>query len=207
MFFIFSSLGEPPKDRRGQHTNRPHKLTDEMVQKIRDHISSFRGRQPHYSQDKTRRLYLSEDLNIKEMFNMFQIIYPDSKISYETYRTIFNNDFNIAFGYPRTDTCSKCDELKMRIDLIAKDNLMNPDLQAKLKELETERDLHQRKAETFHRRKRESRIKAINDSTFEAIAFDYQRNLNVPINSINGFYYRRKLSLLSLAIDKHIFAQ
>lgn len=35
-------------------------------------------------------------------------------VSYETYRTIFNTEFNISFGYPRTDTSSACDEFTMK---------------------------------------------------------------------------------------------
>lgn len=35
--------------------------------------------------------------------------YPEVQVSYETYRNIFNAEYNIAFGYPQTDTCSKCD--------------------------------------------------------------------------------------------------
>ena len=41
--------------------------------------------------------------------------YP--KVSYEYYRTIFINNFNIGFGYPRSDTCSKCDEYKSEMKI------------------------------------------------------------------------------------------
>lgn len=33
---------------------------------------------------------------------------------YETYRQIFKNNFNIGFGYLRTDTCSTCDEFTVQ---------------------------------------------------------------------------------------------
>ena len=29
------------------------------------------------------------------------------------YRKIFNEDFNLGFGYPRSDTCQMCDGLRM----------------------------------------------------------------------------------------------
>lgn len=38
----------------------------------------------------------------------------NTKISYESDRTIFNRDFNIGFGYPRSDTCSYCDAFKAK---------------------------------------------------------------------------------------------
>ena len=44
------------------------------------------------------------------MFALFKARHPNVRISYESYRTVFNRDFNIAFGYPRTDTCSACDK-------------------------------------------------------------------------------------------------
>ena len=55
------------------------------------------------------------------MFNMLMILHPNVKIYYESYRTLFNNYFNIAFGYPQTETYSKCNELKIRIDVSSKD--------------------------------------------------------------------------------------
>ena len=40
---------------------------------------------------------------------MYRAKYPSHSVSYESYRDIFNNKFNIGFGYPRCDTCSECD--------------------------------------------------------------------------------------------------
>jgi hypothetical protein len=39
------------------------------------------------------------------MFNMYKDI-KLPEIFYEYYRKVFNNDFNIKFGYPRSNTCS-----------------------------------------------------------------------------------------------------
>ncbi|GBP55071.1 RNA-directed DNA polymerase from mobile element jockey [Eumeta japonica] len=46
---------------------------------------------------------------------MFQELYPEDKVSYESYRSIFNTHYNIAFGYPRCDTCSTCDEYNVNL--------------------------------------------------------------------------------------------
>lgn len=47
--------------------------------------------------------------------------------SYESYRHIFNTQFNISFGYPRMDTCSTCDTylVKDQGGLKKKKNWMN----------------------------------------------------------------------------------
>ncbi|XP_065671577.1 uncharacterized protein LOC136089483 [Hydra vulgaris] len=134
---------------------------------------------------------------------MFNDIYPDLQVSYKTYRKIFNSDFNISFGYPRTDTCLKCDEIKISIEKASKDLSNNPDseqLKQALQKLQLERDVHQRKADTFYRRKREARLKASKDPNFEVITIDFNKNLSLPNITTNDFYYRRKLTFLSFNI-------
>ena len=58
------------------------------------------------------------------------------------------------------------------------------DLKIKLKKHELEKDLHQKKAETFYRRKTESRKKALKEQMFD----DHQKNFNVLNNSSNYFF-------------------
>lgn len=53
---------------------------------------------------------MPEDLNLKKMFGMLKELYRNYLLSYEGYRTIFNTQVGIAFGYPRTDTYSTCDQ-------------------------------------------------------------------------------------------------
>ena len=31
------------------------------------------------------------------------------------YRKIFNHEFNLGFGIPRTDTCATCDKLQLKV--------------------------------------------------------------------------------------------
>ena len=37
------------------------------------------------------------------------------RISLYSYREIFNTEFNLGFGLPRTDTCAKCEALEMAL--------------------------------------------------------------------------------------------
>ncbi|KAK3755063.1 hypothetical protein RRG08_039342 [Elysia crispata] len=80
--------GFPPVDMRGKHGNRPHKLMDDQVMEVINHIKSFKGRQSHYSRNRSRRLYLPDTLNISKMHALFREQRPASSISYayETYR-------------------------------------------------------------------------------------------------------------------------
>ncbi|KAJ8888610.1 hypothetical protein PR048_008102 [Dryococelus australis] len=70
------------------------------------------------------------------------------QISYETFRQIFVSEFNIAFGYPRTETCCWCDEQKAKITNLDR-KVANAEcdkdritLQADHKKLEDERKFH-----------------------------------------------------------------
>lgn len=68
-----------------------------------EYIKPLKGRQSHYSMKDAKKEYLPEYLNVKKMHKLYLDAYPDNHISYETYRNIFNTEFNISFGYPHTD--------------------------------------------------------------------------------------------------------
>lgn len=96
-------------DNRGKHTTRPHTISDENQQKVRDHIASFPRRQSHYSRgDNQKREYLPEGLSIARMHRLYVAEHEpqaDTPVVKEwLYRKIFNEEFNLSFGYPRSDT-------------------------------------------------------------------------------------------------------
>ena len=58
-------------DERGKH-NRPKKIPEEIKEQIKEHIKSFPQRKSHYSQkDNRKRKYLSENLSISQMHNLY----------------------------------------------------------------------------------------------------------------------------------------
>lgn len=186
--------GTYPKDRRGGTNYK--KLKPDALQAVHSHIQSFKSRKSHYSlHDNAGKTYLPEDLNIKKMFVMFQEKYPNLKVSYQTYREIFRKDYNIGFGYPRSDTCSQCDEFNSKIKTAEKAND-----HTELNKLKIQKELHLRKADTFYRRKTADRKKARSTVDFEAIAMDYQKNIPLPNITTNDVYYRRQLSMYTFNI-------
>ena len=189
------TFGVAPVDKRGQHSSKHRKLSDDLSGKIFDHISSFRGRLSHYSLKDSKKLYLSEELNIRKMFQLFKEKHPNLSVSYDTYRNIFNTKFNISFGYPRTDTCSTCDEFTATLKSL---DPVNDALQ--IEALSTENKLHKIRAQVFYDKKRASRKKARTTTDFEAIAMDYQKNISLPNISTNDLYYKRQLSIFSFII-------
>jgi hypothetical protein len=203
--------GVAPVDMRGRHKNRPHTTSDADRKNVIDHISSFVGRKAHYSRGQPSRLYLSENLNVVQMYKLFKEKYPNSKVSVDIYRLIFNTQFNIAFGYPRSDTCSTCDEMIAQLKDINKELLaiqVNDEaytekinaIKKRKKDIIQNQELHKRRADTFYSRKRLAKTQAKNDPNFMAIALDYCRNLPCPNITTNDVYYKRQLSFYAMNI-------
>lgn len=92
--------GVAPRDKRGQNINHPRKMQQNVYETIFNHIQSFKGRKSHYSVKDSKRIYLPEELNIKEMFGMFCDSHSTIKTSYESYRRIFNTKFNLFLDTP-----------------------------------------------------------------------------------------------------------
>ncbi|PSN40714.1 hypothetical protein C0J52_21668 [Blattella germanica] len=131
-----------PRDSRGKHQNRPRSVPEEI------HIRSFKPRQSHYSiRNNPRKLYLPETLTIKDMHKMFLDQYHIN-VPYHVYWRTFNDKFNIAFGWPRSDTCTQCDTLNQQIDAST-----NNDDKVKFN---NEKQFHLSKAEAFYKLKRVS---------------------------------------------------
>ena len=111
---------------------------------------------------------------------MFKIQQPNSKCKYEVYRRILNTEFNISFGYPRKDTCSKCDELNAKIEhdtgVINTPNASDDDRKCAEKRksaLEKELEVHLRKAQVFYDRKKQARVSTKTSTDSVSVAFDY----------------------------------
>lgn len=202
------TIGKAPTDNRGKHGNRPWKLSDETVNAIKQHIGSFPGRNSHYGLKDTTKVYLSEELNISKMFSLFKEAYPTIKASYESYRDIFNTKFNISFGYPRTDTCSECDEYTVKVKCLEMEKQRCTEIseirriESQLKNLKTLNDYHKFQASTFYDRKRKAKRESRKSMEKEAICIDFGRNLPLPNITTNTVYYKRQLSLYAFNIHR-----
>ncbi|XP_068082416.1 uncharacterized protein [Anabrus simplex] len=201
--------GISPKNMRGKHSNRPWKIPEERLDAVREHIKSFPSRNSHYGIRDTKKAYLAEDLNIKRMYGMFKTKYPTIQLSYEIYRSVFNNEFNISFGYPRTDTCSTCDEYKAKVAALEKEKANCGDfaraaqISDEIRRLSVGNRVHLTRADTFYARKRKARIRCKRSSVTEAICIDYGRNLPIRNIPANDAYYKRQLPLSLYVFNIH----
>lgn len=113
-----------PMDMRGKH-GKQVAMDKEQKSQVLEHIRSFPKRVSHYSRsDNGQKRYLDERLNVRRMWLLYLEKYePEQRLLYRTdkkamkpklkysyYLTVFNNEFNLSFGQPRTDTCPICDK-------------------------------------------------------------------------------------------------
>lgn len=113
--FIKAGHSIPPPDCRGKHMIRPHRISPEVVDYIKDHIRSFSCQESHYSQTKNMqpKKFLSPLLSLRKMYCLYlgEVSANDKpeqfKVTESTYRHIFSSKFNISFGHPRSETLMK----------------------------------------------------------------------------------------------------
>ncbi|XP_072390766.1 uncharacterized protein [Diabrotica undecimpunctata] len=198
------ATGSAPIDKRGKNPKK-HALTKQQLDEVIEHIKRFKGRESHYSKNKTKKMYLPDDLNIKKMYTMYKSD-KGAPLSYETYRQIFNKHFNISFGYPRSDTCNACDHFLAELKVLH--NKLNETIDAsekqkievEIKRITLSNSLHKSKAEAFYEIKRRARKAAMQNVNCEAVSMDFEKNLSTPNIPTNDVYYKRQLTLHSFNI-------
>ena len=106
-----NAVGNIP-ERLMQGKHRKHKIPEEKVQAVRDHINSIPKIESHYCRADTSKEYLDSSLNISKLYDLYkeQMAKKDEnpvKLSY--YREIFSTEFNLAFQRPKKDRCDVCE--------------------------------------------------------------------------------------------------
>ncbi|XP_051158212.1 uncharacterized protein LOC127279729 [Leptopilina boulardi] len=184
-----------PKDERGKHLNRPHRIIEDTRHLVREHIKSFPQMENHYSQNKIstdNRMYLNSSLTLNKMFRLFQEKNPESDVKFWLYREVFLNDFNLKIGLPRSDTCKTCDSLY--IQLLATEDI------EKRKEIEAISETHHLKAENgYASLKKDGENSKINPNTV-VLCVDLQQVMYLPMLTHSSIFYQRQLSCYNFAV-------
>lgn len=97
-------------------------------------------------------------------------------VSYESYRHIFKHQLNIAFGYPRVDTCRTCDAYLAKAKVLEEGKKTD-----ELKQLTILNKLHLTKAHAFYDRKKEAKEQSKKQQDVLAIAMDFQKIFHFQI--------------------------
>lgn len=107
-------------DKRGRH-QLVNKISEEVRQNIRNHISKFPTYESHYSRERTKKKYMGNHLNISRMYRLYLEECKESGFGSESiakewlYSEIFNYEYNYSFKSPDNDACDLCDQLQLQI--------------------------------------------------------------------------------------------
>jgi len=175
---LAAGLSAPRPVQRGKHNNRPQRVNESKVKQVKQHIMLFPAESSHYSRESNpNRMYLSPDLNINRLYGLYKIWCCENRyepVSSRSYRDIFNTQFNLGFGSPKSDTCTVCD-----IGVNAE---------------------HKAAAEhAFVIQKQDRELAKTNDNTYY-ITFDLQKTLPLPRLTTSIAFYLRQIWLYNLGI-------
>lgn len=150
-------------------------------------IESLNCSEGHYCRGKsTARVYLPPELNIKRLWNMYLSVEGNPKVKECFFRHVFNTSYNIGFGSPSSDVCSKCLEYRERLK-------KETDEEEKSK-IFTEKKVHKLKASAFYELLREEKCGMI------TMSFDCQKNMALPKLPDSSAYFSSQLNLYNFAI-------
>lgn len=183
----------PVETRGGDHKQVQYGDRREAVKLF---IKSLKGCESHYGRGKSERLYLSSDLTIGKLFNMYNNKQEnegraDLKVKRSFFFRIFSSKFNIGFSAPAVDECSTCLQLGIKIEEAKND-------EEKKKVLEAEKTLHVKQANSFFERLRNKEYDCF------LMSYDCQKNLVLPKVSDQQAYYSRQLYCYNLSVTKGI---
>nr|CAH7729983.1 unnamed protein product [Callosobruchus chinensis] len=149
-------------DKRGKHVPI-NKISDDIRNSVRNHISQFPTYTSHYSRERTRRRYMGRHLNITRMYRLYleyceeEFITKESVAKEWLYHEIFNYEFNYAFKLPANDTCDLCDKFRLQ--------LQEADSQDSRTKLQQQYDRHLNDASNRYKMKAEDKTRSRNSSS------------------------------------------
>lgn len=155
-------------------------------QSVMNFINKFKAIESHYCRGQSERLYLDSSLNITKMWTMYQIDNNEQPVKKSYFRHIFNTQYNLGFGTPRTDVCSTCLQLTEKIkrcsDEKIKVNLM------------TEKRVHKMRAQAYFSLLRQA------ENGVVIYSFDCQKNQVLPKVPDQQAYYSRQLYIYNFTV-------
>lgn len=107
-------------DKRGKH-EPVKKISEEVRNCVRNHISKFPTYESHYSRERSKKRYLGNILNISKMYSLYledcteSGLRPENTAKEWLYSEIFNYEYKYSFKDPDNDTCDLCDQLKLQL--------------------------------------------------------------------------------------------
>lgn len=113
-----------------------------------------------------------------------QVATPTIKYSY--YAKVFNEEFNLSFGYPKSDTCGVCEQFKVELQ---------SDESQVISSVRKRHEEHLRSAEKFYSELRLDTEMAKMNKHVSTVTFDFQQNLPLPHLPVGDLFYMHQLWL------------
>lgn len=110
----FTSGVLPTENRRGDHIS--HRFVDKKAA-VKSFIEKIVPLEKHYCRASTKmKQYLPSYLSIVKLNNKYNESSTDElKVPYSYFYDIFTKEYNLSFGSPAVDKCSKCIEYELKI--------------------------------------------------------------------------------------------
>lgn len=180
--FFKTSL--PAKENRGG--DRMSEKYRGKKESVMNFINKFKAIESHYCRGHSERLYLDSNLNITKMWVMYQNENNEQLVKKSYFRKMFNTQYNLGFGSPRTDVCSTCLQLTEKIKSCRDENLKAS--------LMTEKRVHKMRAQAYFALLREK------EDGVEVFSFDCQKNQVLPKVPDQQAYYSRQFYIYNFAV-------
>lgn len=126
------------------------------------------------------------------MYELFRAAHPEANVKLHLYRDIFNAEFNLRFGLPRSDTCATCDRFFIK--------LIDCKTEDERKIIETESKLHHFKTDAAYKALERDKLDAQVNSNDLVLCVDLEQVLFCPNLTHNNVFCQRQLSCYNLAI-------
>ena len=134
----------------------------------------------HYCRQNTSQQYLSPDLTVTKMHEMFNTENPNDKVSYEFYIKVCRG-LKLKFHRPNNDVCALCDSYRRGSE--------------EEKERLIERyNRYMQQKERSRALKQHAKERAKKDPGFVAAHFDLEQVLFLPVSKCGELLYKRRLS-------------
>lgn len=184
--------GVAADDQRCTNSNR-NPISDEGIAFIKRHIQSFPAYSSHYGREKSTKKYLSSDLNVSIMYDLYKESCAADcipHVHYNTYRIIFRS-MNLSFKKPKVDTCDTCDMLKVALNGASEEEKHDVELRIQT---------HQTRAKFMYDMKKQCVTQAKEDDETVTLSFDLQKCLPTPHLTNGRAYYSRQLYTYNLTV-------
>lgn len=146
-------------------------------------------------------MYLESNNTVSSLFREFLQQHPEynedngqvKKVKKWVFAKIFNYQYNIGFGFPRSDKCEKCETLHVKIQAT------DPNSFEELLDLLSQQEEHWHNADVFYDEMKKEKIDQLGPDE-HCICFDYQKNLPLPVTNVTAEYFLSQLWLYNFCI-------